>query len=467
MTFPVEVTSLADFSEEIKAVAAAKCSRSHNTFLEDAMALTAEKAASAHETIVVGYGHNSVADMSMGSLCFEGISTLLAETVFDIQTGKFQGKSSRYVAFKRENVVRPVTAEDDPEWVAWYEGAIAFLFDAYETLRPLVHKWVISQPEMAGAKAAVVNARVFDAVRYLLPLGSMTNVGTRLSSRDTSELNRVLLASPLAEAQDLAAKIKVAAVAETPTLIRHTELNELYRDLKCLPVNLIDESVNESGYHGWVGIELEDRYRGRLKSVIDTLFFEAGYLRRKLVYGTAAFATQHRGIKCFNEFMARRKSRHDPLPHALRAARFTFHLQTDFGTWKDLRRHRRCELFREPQFTARLGYTVPEDIVLIGGDVELLYRAAMDRATTTWSALAATRPAEAQYGVTHGHIQAWSWDLDLEELVYVAELRTEVHGHISYRRIAWQMLELARATDVGVLLEHVHVHPVTGPGVHV
>ena len=34
--------------------------------------------------------------------------------------------------------------------------------------------------------------------------------------------------------------------------------------------------------------------------------------------------------------------------------------------------------------------------------------------------------------------------MDLEELYYIVELRTKPQGHISYRRVAYDMFELAK-----------------------
>jgi thymidylate synthase ThyX len=460
--FPgLDVYSLSDYPEEIKGIATAKCSRSPNTFKQDADLLTSEKAAELHEKIVVGYGHNSVADMSFGSLCFEGISTLMAETLFDIQTGKFQAKSSRYVAFSRQRVVQPF--DDYAGAGKKYRWAIDSLFDAYENLFPAVLDWVKQQPNMADKPDAVIKARAFDALRYLLPLGCRTNVGTRFSSRDTAYLVRVLRSHPLDEAQALADRIVTASQVETPTLLRHAEHQPLFDNVNRL--NLYDKT--RQGTPNCTFVHMVEHDQGALYKVLDTMGFEAGLGYNYSDMEERADA-RIAGERVLNQYMAQRKTRHDPVPHGFRRVRYHFTIQSDFGAWKDLRRHRRCELFREEHFTARLGWTTPQDIVDIGvnnPDVEKVYHRALREASEVWAELSVLYPAEAQYLVTHAHIQPWEINLDLEQLYYIGELRTEPFGHISYRRIAATMVEQAAHREPG-LFQHILVHPVEGVEAH-
>lgn len=452
--FATEVVSLAGFTEEEKAVAMAKCSRSSNTFMEDALA-TREKgnAGKFNETVVVAYGHNSVADMSIGSLCFEGLSVLVSEDFFDIQTGKFQGKSSRYVPFSRDRVVQPFLAMsflEHGERMAQahlaYNNAVHVLFDAYEGLHAPVRAWVVAQENMQGQPESVINARVFDALRYLLPLGTLTNFGTRLSGRDTAELIRRLLADDRLEAQDVAGKIKGVSDNETPTLVRHAELKPCYQQVKRIFANL-PETVFQKPDATWGPVELMDVF-GDAENVIDTIAFEERGVEG--VRDTQAAAAW----EALDAFMATRQTRHDPIPHAYRVVRYVFGIEADFGCWKDLRRHRRNELFRAP-FTSLHGFTVPEDILAIAGEVEVTYRNAMEVASAAFVKIQTLGfPEEARYATTHGHTQRWVMDLDGEQLLYLAELRTEPFGHISYRRVARRMFDLARAEHPRLYTHH-------------
>lgn len=469
-SFATKVVSLAGFSEEEKAVAMAKCSRSSNTFMEDALETRAKgNAGKFNETVVVAYGHNSVADMSIGSLCFEDVSTLLAETILDIQTGKYQGKSSRYVPFSRDRVVQPFEDQEHNaglEARMCYDETISKLFDAYEGLQPKVRAWVEAQPGWAPseAKESAITARVFDALRYLLPLGALTNLGTRFSGRDTAELIRRLLVSPLAEAQDLAAKIKAVSDNETPTLVRHAVHRPIYEAVsnvfKDVPDEYFDNGEDEGPFKGPYAALIQS-FGDSWDVVTRTARVERGRPTDWFLWS----AQKDEMYAALNAYMSSRKTRHDPIPQGYRSVRYCFEIEADFGTWKDLRRHRRNENPHAP-FTAEHGYIVSDDVQAIGGDVLAEYVEAADAATAAFKELTELGfPAEAQYIITHGAIQRWEMDMDAEQLLYIAELRTEPFGHISYRRIARQMFDLAREVHPELYKHHL-VHDVDGVGVH-
>jgi thymidylate synthase ThyX len=49
-----------------------------------------------------------------------------------------------------------------------------------------------------------------------------------------------------------------------------------------------------------------------------------------------------------------------------------------------------------------------------------------------------------QYMIPLGYLHRSVFSMDLKELYYITELRTKPQGHISYRRIAWEMYQIAK-----------------------
>jgi thymidylate synthase ThyX len=66
----------------------------------------------------------------------------------------------------------------------------------------------------------------------------------------------------------------------------------------------------------------------------------------------------------------------------------------------------------------------------------------MDMATL-YDDSSAVDPEYYQYVVPMGYLHRSIFSMDLRELYYIVELRTKPQGHISYRRIAYQMFEEA------------------------
>lgn len=449
----MKVYHLGNFPEIVKGVAMAKCSRSMNTFLEDARAVSVEKAEDFNERVVAGYGHESVAEMAVGSPVLEDVSMLVSELFLDIQTGHYQGKSSRYVVYDRANTYNPFQ-QDTQEYII-LESCINNLFNAYETLYQPMFLYVGSV--IPNASNAVKKARTLDALRGLLPLACKTNFGSRLTGRDISRQVRNLLSSKLQEAQLLGAELKKAGINELgPALVKYAESHPLlleYSDME-LPEVL---SVEESRRVALECISLDPE-----AEVVRSAMFESTGIMPSLSFARARSTEVWNSL---NRILAKRIRRQDPLPGSLRAAKFRFEILADFGAWKDLRRHRRNELYRS-KFTASLGFDIPDDIQALSPKLQEIYKLAMEFSTHTYEKLYTLGyTEEAQYAVAQGHLQRWVVDLDLEQLYYICELRTAPQGHISYRRVARDMYEQVRESHP-TLVQHMLVHPVEGIGDH-
>ncbi len=138
--------------------------------------------------------------------------------------------------------------------------------------------------------------------------------------------------------------------------------------------------------------------------------------------------TQHRG-------------RHDELLRAFASGySFRFDILMDIGGFRDMHRHRRCVQTMQ-SFTGVHGYEVPEllaDSGLLGP-----YEAAVRGAHEIFEALAQAdipeAEATAQYVLPLGTRCRSLFKMDFAEALYIAELRSAPQGHISYRRVAWEM----------------------------
>jgi len=449
----MRVYHLGNFPEIVKGVAMAKCSRSQNTFLEDARAVSVEKAEDFNERVVAGYGHESVAEMAVGSPVLEDVSMLVAETFLDIQTGHYQGKSSRYVIYSRDKTYNPFQ-ENTTEYVL-LQSCINHLFNVYEQLYTPLMQYVESQ--IPTASAAVRKARTLDALRGLLPLACKTNFGSRLTGRDISRQVRTLMSSKLAEARRLGEELKIAGINELgPALVKYAEAHPLIQEYSNIELPEVTElPVKER-------VALECLTNDQFVQVARMFMFEETGKLPSLSFARARATEIWMSL---NRVLAKRVRRQDPLPHCLRAAKLQFEIVADFGAWKDLRRHRRNDLFRAP-FTASLGFDVPDDVKKLAPHLEKLYVDAMEFAAQIYEKLYTLGyTEEAQYAVAQGHLQRWVVDLDLEQLYYLCELRTAPQGHISYRRVAREMYERVREEN-SLMVQHMLVHPVDDIGVH-
>ena len=172
---------------------------------------------------------------------------------------------------------------------------------------------------------------------------------------------------------------------------------------------------------------------------------------------------------------AKHRGRHDELPRTFSAGQgLKFDILMDIGGFRDMHRHRRCVQLLQP-FTSLHGYeepVCPGQPTLAEAGLADTYASAMDAALAAYRTAAnpgaphldsemwdrtTTSPGapgsshrddpgvtpspnpEAAYLLPLGTRVRAMFKMDFAEAHYIAELRSGVAGHFSYRRVAWEM----------------------------
>lgn len=385
----------------VQATVLAKYSRSPDSARKLVTELSAEEADRFHEKWTISYGHSSVAELATLPICFEGISIIASKFVEQWPRAGYSEKSTRYQEFSEESFITPPGAPSTmKEFAAKY-------FAAYRSLYPKVLR---KCAETMGVDpndpkvATKVKARAFDNVRYLLPAGTGTNVAAVMNLRDLRYMVSAARGHTNPEIRAIGEAVFTAGSSVCPTLLK-----EAHPDTFEPRIVSIGNSTEPVTLKSWTldGVE-------RVKDFVATKY--------GMTWDT------------FSKHMESRD--HRQVPNAFKEARVEFDLIMDFGAYRDLQRHRRCDQYAEP-LTPYLGYEVPDDI--LGTELEVEYREAMeligfyddDRVVNDRDLL--------QYMVPLGYRHRSTFSMDLKELYYVVELRTKPQGHISYRRKAYDM----------------------------
>ncbi len=400
----------------VQATVLAKYSRSPMSARELVKDLTETAAENFQEKWVVGYGHNSVAELATVPFCFEGVSILASKFIEAWQRPGYSEKSTRYQVFSRESFITPPGA---PETMKKFAERF---YDAYERLLPKVvaHVAKLVGDDVESPKAST-RARAFDNVRYLLPAGTGTNVAVVANMLDARRMVCGLKGSQNPEFQVLGDQMELAMMGIAPALVKHTE-----PDLFQLPVRSIGSLPEEFLAKPAPYVRL---HRPHLlpSPDLEQAAFEA------------AVASQH-GMDwaSFSAFMETRPA-FSEVPNVFKSVKMEFDIMMDYGAYRDLQRHRRCDQVAEPLGT-NYGYVVPDDIA--GTELEGEYRQAME-SIDAYDDEAVVHDQELfQYMVPLGYLHRSMFRMDMKEWYYVTELRTKPQGHISYRRIAYDMYKL-------------------------
>lgn len=403
----------------VQATVLAKYSRSPLSARDLLRELTEEDADKFQEKWVGQYGHNSVAELATVPVCFEGVSIVASKFIESWQRAGYSEKSTRYQVFNRDSFVVPPGA---PGSMKEFAGR---LYGAYERLLPKVTRLCA---EMAGEDPEkpprFVKARAFDNVRYLLPAGTGTNVAAVLNMRDVRDMLTSLRGHSNPEFMDIGEKLHAAGMEVCPALIKHTD-----PDTFRVPFRTVGSTAAGFDPSSPVPYVRIDRPHLMPDPELEHASFESLLSSR---YGMSWDA--------FCKFMDGRPD-HSEVPDPFKTVRITFEVMMDYGAFRDLQRHRRCEQYVEP-LRLDYGYVVPDDI-RESAHLENEYREAMEGVETYAEESVVHDRDLMQYMVPLGYLHRSVFQMDLKELYYIVELRTKPQGHISYRRIAYEMYRLA------------------------
>ena len=150
---------------------------------------------------------------------------------------------------------------------------------------------------------------------------------------------------------------------------------------------------------------------------------------------------RHAIIRLYTQF--RQNRRHRP-GRAFESIDYSFELLTNYGTFRDLHRHRILTISRQLLSTA-YGFDTPEEIIELG--IEKDYKDCMYASNDAYKSISLKMPNEAQYVVNFAYRYPYFVKMNLREACHMIELRTTPQGHPDYRRICQQIYYLIRKVN--------------------
>ncbi len=464
----------------------------------------AGKAGKFFEDYYFAYGHGSIADCGMITIAIEQSSQLMAEEVEDEPLWNGQEQSTRYQDFSQPRFWKPGgwTNEHLERYNATitslfgaYHSLSQSVFNHFTTT---VEK--PSDMEQVPYERAL-HARAFDVARYLLPMATLTNVGQIISIRVLERQIRRLLASRHAEIRtvvgeelvrmcatppyDVARERFLATMQKVrgeldvtrsdslnyyktkelekfsqrvltdvfpqtpvvPTLARHLEpdtyLEETRTHLKEIADAIIPKMEPETKR-----VELVEQYANPpifdpyfIETVTTALYWVTHYSYAQLQQVVTNNLTYAQLMDVWKALFSNRR-KNDELLRLFRSGYpLVFDLCVDIGAYRDLKRHRRCVQVRQ-DLSSIHGYEIPEILNEDALSDELVrYTTAVDQAHRAHRCFNDHYPYDALYVLPLATRRRSLFKMDPAEAVYIAELRTGVGGHFSYRSAAYEMYQ--------------------------
>jgi len=452
---------------EIGGYGMAKFSRSHKPYQETVVNLTQKQASKFYKTFYLKYRHKSVADLAHGIFIFQNISNYPArEILWDDSLLDGQESSTRYLNFVDKGVHIPQEIIGTEFEKCFQEQANKMVKENAEfqkLLRKSVEKSVEQdikhKSESEKHIKTIINNKIFDIARQVLPVGHYTNMGLIMSGRTAERLMGKLMAHSSQEVRDIAKDFK-EAVTKRPAFIPFQQNTK--KSFSALPT--IGEFIKPNQYQKKVFENLENwaqknvlikkidyfpnkkvhltrHHNLELETLTSFLYKITPYSYGQLLNFVEKLSLQKRK-EIFKIIYELRGENDELLREMSSGYRLIFDITSDFGSHKDLHRHRRCIEIAKP-FNALYGYVTPNQIKEAG--LEEKYKASMDETGKIVKKI--EKNENKSIGQTGALLLGYGWrrkylmKMDAQELQYIVELRTRPEGHFYYREITWLMYQ--------------------------
>ncbi len=360
----------------------------------------------------VGYGHKSIGDCGSGSIFIEGVSMLAAKAIQDWPLYSGQESSTRYIDFQIQPFKNPLGTKEGEEILEAYR---TFYIEALEQTKEfLKKKFPIGEGESENIYIKAISARAFDILRGFLPAGSATNLAWHTNLRQAADKIAILRHHPLQEVKNIAQALDAALVMAFPNSFGHKKYEET-------------ENYNQS----W--IENDYYYHNK-----DCPQF-------KLIKNDV-------DEKLLPRYILENRPPKTELPkHLAEAGTLRFEFLLDYGSFRDLQRHRALTQ-RMPLLTTELGFEewyineLPEE--LQGKAREFL-----KRQEEKLSKLKVSKE-EKQYYIGMGYKLSNRVVANLPALVYMVETRATRFAHYTIRNTAKMIADVLSETfkNVGLVI---------------
>ncbi|HVV15241.1 MAG TPA: FAD-dependent thymidylate synthase [Candidatus Paceibacterota bacterium] len=376
------------------------------------------------QTYYVGYGDKSIGDDGTATIFIEGVSMLAAKAVQDSQLYNGQESSTRYIDFSKQAFGNP---HNSPEGAELLESLRAFHLNGLETMKEELakrHPRQTDEDEKVWQKA--INARAFDIMRGFLPAGAATNLAWHTELRHASDHLLRLRHHPLAEVRDIANAVGEALMEKYP--------NSGFAKRYSAQEEYVEEWMQNAYYYS---AEAEPTLNGS----------KAGYGNVLLLRNTV----EPRLLQKHRHILDSRPAKAELPKFLAEAGGMQFSFPLDFGSFRDLHRHRSITQ-RMPLLTTKHGFgewyfsQVPQQLADEAKAFLARYVAGLERLNLS--------PTLAQYYVPMGYQVACRITGDLPALAFVVELRSGISVHPTLRVISQNIgaLMLRELKSEGLIL---------------
>lgn len=427
------------------------------TFLDEFAATGDDDASGLIHRVVTAFGDDSVQQLVGLHLVVENASNLLTKKLEWGRFGSYLEQSTRYIYFDEKDAQGKykyfVPTNLPPKLKKEYIRAHDQIFDIYSKMVHLLTDYVRKQnpeptekPDKIAWRGAT-KAQACDAVRPVLPVSTRSTVGIFASAQAIESLVMHLLADELPEARETGQRILSAARKVMPAFFERADKPDrggattAYLAARGEAMKLSQNEIDiRSSRRLKDDVELIDYWPKNELDIIPHLLFETSHLSTADLQEAVDCTDVNGKSRILKAYFGQRLNRRHRPGRALEIPHYLWEIVGDYGTFRDLQRHRVVDAFEWQKLTTDYGYEIPQLVAEAGleDDYNQCFRLSEELVRTL---IAASYAEESQYATLFGHRMRYRFMLNARAAFHFIELRTSPQGHPGYRKIVNQMHE--------------------------
>lgn len=441
------------------AAAMARLSRRGSDLREifvDEFGMAGEKdAAGLIHRVVTAYGDDSVQQLTGLHFAVEDASNLLTKM---LEWGRFAAyleQSTRYIYYDQKNkhgrYKYYVPDHIDSQTLSDYREVNDKIFSLYSDM---VHKLTDhirtkhpapSDSRERAAWTGATRAQACDAVRVVLPVSTESTVGIFASAQAVESLIHHLLSEDLVEARVTGQKILNEARKVIPAFLERADKPDrggaatafraaTRESMRKLSKKHLPRASNDFSTE----VKLIDYWPKKESEIIPHLLFSESNLSSAELQKAVRKLRVAEKQKILNNYMGKRLNRRHKPARAMEFPHYLWEITADYGTFRDLQRHRVVDGFEWQKLSPSYGYTVPQLVEEAGltNQFEECFRLSEGLYSRM---IKQGYSEEAQYATLFGHRMRYKFALNARAAFHFLELRTSPQGHPGYRQIGTEM----------------------------
>ena len=430
-----------------------------------------QRAEELYERVFVQYGDDSVAQLGGAHLACEQASALLAKVIERGRLAAYLEQSTRYIYYDEKIVddsgearYRYTIPSEVVEGPLAHEYRVSMddLFASYTAivakLKPYFEqRFPISPRERRGVYRRAIRARACDTARGLLPASTISNIGVFATGQAYEAMLIRMNAHPLAEARQYADMILAELRKVIPGFLKRVDVEDrgiawsryferIDEDMYSIAAetdSTRDEKDAEFDYERDEVKLLDWDEKAEERLVAATLYPYSTLSEEELISKSKAMSYDEKSRIIAAYVGERRNRRHKP-GRGFERIDYRFDVLSDFGSYRDLQRHRMMTLEWQ-RLSPRHGYSTPPEIEEAGQRVAHLWHETMEKMSDLYERLEKAHGCDvAQYAIPFAYRIRYAIQLNARQAFHMLELRTSEQGHSDYRRICLRMLKLIR-----------------------